>query len=340
MPKVLVTGGTGYIGSHTIVDLIENGFDVFSVDNYLNSDAKPLAGIKKITGKSVKNHPIDLCDLKKTRAIFEKNPGIDGVIHFAALKSVPDSVADPLLYFKNNLESLLNLLVCMQEFGVKNLIFSSSCSVYGNAKQLPVTEETPFEDAESPYARTKQVGEQVLRDFCRFMPGFKVILLRYFNPAGAHPTAIIGENPRNPATALVPVITETAAGRRAEMVVYGDDYPTRDGSCIRDFIHVMDLAHAHTKALEYLLGNKNIENCEIFNLGAGAGVTVLEAVRAFEKANKLKFNWRIGPRRAGDVESIFADTSRAVGQLGWTPKYSIEEVMRSAWKWEKKRAKK
>ncbi len=339
MPKVLVTGGTGYIGSHTIVDLLENGYEVISIDNFLNSDAKPLRGIRKITGRSVKNHPVDLCDLKKTRAVFEKNPGIDGVVHFAALKSVPQSVEEPLLYFRNNIESLLNLLECMGEFGVANLIFSSSCSVYGNAKELPVTEETPFEEAESPYARTKQIGEEILRDLCRFRSDFNTILLRYFNPAGAHPSALIGEDPRNVMTALVPVITETAAGRRDEMVIYGGDYPTRDGSCIRDFIHVMDLAHAHTKALDYLLEKKNRSNCEVFNLGSGAGVTVLEAVRAFEKANKLKFNWRVGPRREGDVEAIYADTTRATEQLGWRPERSIEEVMRSAWKWEKKKGK-
>jgi UDP-glucose 4-epimerase len=333
MPKVLVTGGTGYIGSHTIVDLLEHDFDVFSIDNFLNSDASPIKNIRKITGKTVKNHAVDLCDLKKTRAVFEKNPDIAGVIHFAALKSVGESTEQPLLYFKNNMDSLLNLLVCMQEFGIKNLIFSSSCSVYGNTEVLPVTESTPFEEAESPYARTKQMGEQVLRDFAKFNPSFQVILLRYFNPAGAHSSGHLGENPSNPAQALVPVITETAAGRRAELVVYGDDYDTRDGSCIRDFIHVSDIAHAHKLALDYVLNKKNTSNCEVFNLGTGNGVTVLEAIRAFEKVNKLKFNWRIGPRRAGDVVSIYANRTAATEKLGWTPKYGIEPIMKSAWKW-------
>jgi UDP-glucose 4-epimerase len=333
MPKVLVTGGTGYIGSHTIVDLLEHDFDVFSIDNFLNSDASPIKNIRKITGKTIKNHAVNLCDLKKTRAVFEKNPDITGVIHFAALKSVGESTEQPLLYFKNNMESLLNLLVCMQEFGVKNLIFSSSCSVYGNTEILPVTEMTPFEEAESPYARTKQMGEQVLSDFAKFNPDFQVILLRYFNPAGAHPSGHLGENPSNPAQALVPVITETASGRRAELVVYGDDYDTRDGSCIRDFIHVSDIAHAHKLALDYVLNKKNKSNCEVFNLGTGNGVTVLEAIRAFEKVNKLKFNWKIGPRRAGDVVSIFANRAEATEKLGWIPKYGIEPIMKSAWKW-------
>lgn len=340
MAKVLVTGGCGYIGSHTLIDLIENGFDPISIDSLVNADTSPLRGIKKITGRAVKNHAIDLCDFRKTRAIFENNRDIIGVIHFAALKSVPESVANPLLYFRNNLDSLLNLLVCMTEFGVKNLIFSSSCSVYGNARELPVTENTPFEEAESPYARTKQMGEQILRDFCRFNPDFNAILLRYFNPAGAHPTAIIGENPRLPASALVPVITETAIGRRAEMTVFGDKFDTRDGSCIRDFIHVMDLANAHTLALKHLISGKNAQNCDVFNLGMGEGVTVLETIRAFEKVNKLKFNWKIGPAREGDVVAIFADKTKASNELGWQPKFGIEEVMRSAWKWEKKRSKK
>ncbi len=340
MAKILVTGGAGYIGSHTIVDLLENGHDALCVDSLLNSDPSAMRGVQKITGRAVKNAAFDLADLKKTRAFFEKNAGqIDGVIHFAAVKAVGESVEKPLFYYQNNLVSLLNLVACMKEFGVKNLIFSSSCSVYGNTTELPVTEKTPLQPAESPYAATKQMGERILEDICRAEKGLNVVLLRYFNPAGAHMSGKLGEAPSNPALALVPVITETAIGRRKELVVYGDDYETRDGSCVRDFIHVMDLAHAHTLAVDYLLQQKNPTNCEVFNLGIGDGVSVLEAIRAFEKVNKMKFNWRIGPRRAGDVVSIFADYSKAKKELGWSPKFGLDAIMSSAWQWEKKRSK-
>ncbi len=338
MSKILVTGGCGYIGSHTIVDLIENGFEVISVDNLYNADESALDGIEKITGKRVKNYVVDLVNLDATKQIFEENADIKGIIHFAALKSVGESVEKPLLYFRNNLNGLLNLLDCMTQFDIPNLIFSSSCSVYGNVAQLPVTEDTPWQEAESPYARTKQMGEQIIRDVLRGTPALQSILLRYFNPAGAHPSALMGESPRNVANNLVPVITETAIGRREETVVFGDDYSTRDGSCIRDYVHVMDLARAHMLALQYLLEKKNEKQVEVFNLGIGEGVSVLEAIHAFEKTTDEHLNYHIGPRRPGDVVAIYANYNQAAKRLGWQPKHGIEDIMRSAWNWEKARS--
>lgn len=334
MKKVLVTGGCGYIGSHTIVDLIENGFEVISIDNLSNSDETPLQGIQKITGKRVRNYKVDLCDLQKTRKVFEKNPGLAGIIHFAALKSVGESVFQPLRYFHNNNESTINVLACAQEFGVPHFIFSSSCSVYGNAEALPVTEDTPFGEAECPYARTKQMGEKMIEDFTKVTPEVKAILLRYFNPAGAHDSALIGESPRNQATNLVPVITETAIGKRKSMTVFGDNYDTRDGSCVRDYIHVMDLANAHTKCLQFLMNHADAMPCEVFNVGIGEGVTVLEAVHAFEKVTGRKLNYTIGPRRPGDVVAIYANKEKSERVLGWKPQRGIEEIMRTAWAWE------
>lgn len=336
MQKVLVTGGTGYIGSHTIVDLIDNGFEVISIDNLSNSDEKSLDGIEQITGKRVRNYAIDLCDLKKTRTVFVENPSIVGIIHFAALKSVEESVFQPLRYFHNNNESLINVLSCAQEFGVPNVIFSSSCSVYGNATELPVTEATPFQEAECPYARTKQMGEKIIEDFTKVTENMRAICLRYFNPAGAHESALIGESPRTKASNLVPVITETAIGKRASMNVFGSDYDTRDGSCVRDYIHVMDLAAAHTACLRYLMAGKNTAPSEIFNVGIGDGVTVLEAIHAFEKVTGQKLNYIMGPRRAGDVVSIYANRDKAEKLLGWVPERGIEEIMRSAWAWQVK----
>lgn len=334
--KILVTGGCGYIGSHTIVDLILNGYDVVSVDNLSNADETAMAGVEKITGKAIKNHVIDLADREPTLQLF-KQEQFDGVIHFAALKSVGDSVNQPLRYFNNNLNSLLNVIEGMAATGVANLIFSSSCSVYGNTAELPVTEQTPRQEAESPYARTKQMGEDILHDYTHIHPEFKTVMLRYFNPAGAHPTAHLGEDPSNKATNLVPVITETAAGKRKEMHVFGDDYDTRDGSCIRDYIHVVDLAHAHTLALDYLRENRQQSNCETFNLGIGAGVSVLEAIQAFEKTTGQSLNYHIAPRRAGDVVAIYANYDKAAQKLGWQPKYGIDDIMSSAWAWEQKK---
>lgn len=336
MPKVLVTGGCGYIGSHTIVDLLDNGFEVLSVDNLYNSSEAALDGVEAITGVRVHNYRLDLCDMEGCRQIFLDHPDIEGIIHFAALKHVGESFFQPLRYFRNNLNSLINVLDCMEEFGVRHHIFSSSCSVYGNATELPVTEQTPLQEAESPYARTKQMGEQIIADFSRVRHDSSSILLRYFNPAGAHESALIGESPVNAASNLVPVITETAIGKRPEVVVFGDDYDTRDGSCVRDYIHVMDLANAHTKALQYLLECRNSINCEVFNLGIGEGVTVLEAIHAFEKTTGQKLNYRIGDRRPGDVVAVYADYDKAARLLHWQPTRNIEDIMRTAWEWQKK----
>ncbi|MEL6863926.1 MAG: UDP-glucose 4-epimerase GalE [Bacteroidota bacterium] len=338
MKKVLVSGGCGYIGSHTIIDLIDNGFEVVSVDNLVNSSDEVLDGIERITGVKVSNYAVDLCDLEKTQQIFKDHPDIVGVIHFAALKSVGESVEQPMRYFRNNLNSLLNIVDAAQRHGVNHFIFSSSCSVYGNAKDLPVTEDTPMEPAESPYARTKQLGEQILQDFVLAHPEFKTIILRYFNPAGAHESTLVGEAPLNPALSLVPVITETASGKRSKMMVYGNDYDTRDGSCIRDYIHIMDLANAHTKAMQYALKVATTPLCEVFNLGMGEGVTVLEAIKAFEKVSGQALNYELGPRRAGDVIAIYANKDKAVRLLGWEAKRNIEDIMRTAWAWEQRGA--
>lgn len=335
--KVLVTGGCGYIGSHTLVDLIDNGFEVISVDNLLNAKIDVLSGIAKISGKDVKNYNIDLANADACKAFFQDHQDIEAVIHFAALKAVGESVEEPIWYFKNNLNSLLNVAENCVEFGVKNLIFSSSCSVYGNATDLPVTEETPFMEAESPYARTKQMGEQMLEDIAKRHPGFNVILLRYFNPAGAHTSNEIGEDPIKVGLNLVPVIVETALGKRDKTMVHGSDYDTRDGSCIRDYIHVMDLANAHTKAVEFLFESKQASNCEIYNLGIGEGVSVLEAIQAFESETGQKLNYELGPRRAGDVVSIYSNYKKAAKDWNWEPKYGIKEIMKTAWEWEKKK---
>ncbi len=335
MQKVLVTGGCGYIGAHTIVDLIDHGFEVISIDNNSRSTTQLLDGIKNITGKKVKNYKVDLCDYEDTYAVFSENRDMVGVIHFAAYKTVPESVAKPLMYFHNNLESLINVLRCVNEFEVPHFVFSSSCSVYGNATDLPVVEETPLGESQSPYARTKQMGEQIITDYAK-VNSTQNILLRYFNPVGAHPSIEIGELPLGKPDNLVPVITQTAVGKIPKMTVFGADYPTRDGSCIRDYIHVMDIANAHTKALQYLLEGRNESACEIFNLGTGNGITVLEAIHAFEKVSGVKLNYEMGPRRPGDVIAIYANNSRAKEKLGWNPQYDLEAMMDTAWKWELK----
>lgn len=338
MSKILVTGGTGYIGSHTIVDLLANGYDVISLDNYINSDEKPLEGIKSISGKQVKNYVVDLCDEKALQQVFDENKDITGIIHFAALKSVGDSVADPVLYFKNNVIGLINLVENTLAHNIPNFIFSSSCTVYGNTTELPVTEATPEQEAESPYGRTKQIGEKILKD-AFLNSATKCIALRYFNPAGAHVSNQLGESPVNKALNLVPVITETAIGKREKMTVFGTDYDTRDGSCIRDYIHIMDLGNAHTKAMKYLLDKKQSSNFDTYNLGIGEGVSVLEAINAFEKVSGQKLNYELGDRRAGDVMAIYADYSKAKSKLGWSPKYGVEDIMDTAWKWEQVRSK-
>jgi UDP-glucose 4-epimerase len=335
MAKILVTGGCGYIGSHTIVDLIQNGYEVISVDNNSRSNSGVLKGVEKITGKTVKNYKVDLCNFDDTFAIFQENEDIAGIVHFAAFKAVGESVEKPLLYFENNLYSLINLLKCVQEFGTPWFVFSSSCTVYGEPDQPMVTEETPPKPAASPYGYTKQMGEQILGEFQK-ASNLQVIILRYFNPVGAHPSGQIGELPIGKPQNLVPAITQTAIGKLPKMVVYGNNYPTRDGSCIRDFIHVTDIAHAHTLSIKYLEEKRNISACEVFNLGTGNGVTVLEAIKSFEKVNGVKLNYEIGPRRPGDIIAIYANNDKAKSRLGWIPKYSLDDMMRTAWQWELK----
>lgn len=335
MNKILVTGGCGYIGSHTIVDLVENGYEVISVDNNSRSSDKVLEGIEKIIDLKIKNYKVDLCDYNDTHAIFMENPDIVGIIHFAAYKSVGESVEKPLMYFENNLGSLINLLKCVEEFATPYFVFSSSCTVYGNPDEIPVTESTPPKPAASPYGYTKQMGEQIVSEFIKSAAA-KAILLRYFNPVGAHPSNWIGEMPIGTPANLVPAITQTAIGKIKSMQVHGTDYPTRDGSCLRDFIHVCDIAHAHTLALNYLVEQKNRSACEVFNLGTGNGVTVLEAIKAFEKVSGVKLNYSIGPRRPGDVIAIYANNDKAKKELGWNIHYSLDDMMHTAWEWEQR----
>ena len=333
MAKILVTGGCGYIGSHTLVDLIQNGYDVISVDNNSRSNPGVLKGVEKITGKAVKNYKVDLCNFDDTFAIFQENRDIAGIIHFAAFKAVGESVEKPLMYFENNLYSLINLLKCVQEFQIPWFVFSSSCTVYGQPDNSIVTEETPPKPAASPYGYTKQMGEQILGEYQK-ASGTQTILLRYFNPVGAHPSTLIGELPIGKPQNLVPAITQTAIGKLPKMTVFGDDYPTRDGSCVRDFIHVCDIAHAHTLAIKYLEEGRNSSGCEVFNLGTGNGVTVLEAIKSFEKVSGIKLNYEIGPRRPGDIVAIYANNDKAKSRLKWDPEFSLDDMMRTAWEWE------
>lgn len=335
MKKILVTGGCGYIGSHTIVDLVNNGFDVVCADNNSRSNENILEGVEKIIGKKIKNYKVDLCIYDDTYAIFQENPDIQGIIHFAAYKAVGESVEKPLMYFENNIGSLINILKCAAEFNVPHFVFSSSCTVYGNPDSMIVTEETPQKPAESPYGATKQMGEQIVAEVVK-SSALKAILLRYFNPVGAHPSINIGELPIGKPANLVPAITQTAIGKIPMMQVFGTDYDTKDGSCVRDFIHVCDIAHAHTLALNYLINNKNSSNCEIFNLGTGNGYTVLEAIAAFEKVSGVKLNYQLGLRRPGDVIAIYANNNKAKNNLGWNPAYGLDVMMDTAWKWELK----
>ena len=335
MNKILVTGGCGYIGVHTIVDLLQNGYEVISVDDNSRSSATILEGAEQITGKKIKNYVVDLCNLADTENIFEENNDITGIIHFAAYKAVGESVEQPLMYFENNLTSLVNILKCTAKYNVPYFVFSSSCTVYGNPDSIPVTEATPQKPAESPYGATKQMGEVIVRDTVKSNP-IQAILLRYFNPVGAHPSTLIGEIPLGKPANLVPAITQTAIGKLPTMHVWGTDYPTRDGSCVRDYIHVCDIAHAHTLALNFLIEKKNQSNPEIFNLGTGDGYTVLEVIQAFEKVSGVKLNYDLGPRRGGDVVAIYANNDKAKKELGWIPSYSLDDMMASAWKWEVK----
>lgn len=333
--KVIVTGGTGYIGSHTIVDLMDHGFEVVCIDNLSRSRKYALKGIEKITGKAPLFYPVDLCDKEATFEVISEHRDAVGIIHFAALKSVPESVEKPLEYYSNNIDSLLHILEAVNTYGIPHVVFSSSCSVYGNAEQLPVTESTPIKPAESPYAHTKQIGEDIIRNAAPAGQA-RYILLRYFNPIGAHPSSWIGEIPMDKPNNLVPFITQTATGKLPKLTVYGNDYPTRDGSCIRDYIHVCDIAHAHTLALQYLMAGKSETAVDIFNLGSGNGVSVLEAIHAFEKVSGQNLPYTLGERRAGDVVAVYADNTKAATLLDWHCQYTLEDAMLSAWNWELK----
>jgi UDP-glucose 4-epimerase len=338
-PRILVTGGCGYIGSHTIIDLIQHGYDVVSVDNGINSSFDILKGVEQITGVLVDNIDIDLSNTELALREISQHGDFEGIIHFAALKRVEESVLQPLRYYRNNVGSTMTTLALMEELNIPHLIFSSSCTVYGAPAALPVTEDTPFTPAESPYGATKQVGEILYAQYFKNIKRRSGISLRYFNPAGAHPSAIIGEASAQQSTNLVPVITETAIGVRKSMMVYGTDYATRDGSCVRDYIHVMDLARAHTSAMEYLISGKNKAPYEIFNLGIGQGITVLEAIRAFEQVTGEKVNYQLGPRRSGDVPAIYADHALITNRMGWKPEHDIAYIMSTAWAWEQVRRK-
>lgn len=334
-PKILVTGGCGYIGSHTIVDLVEHGYEVVSIDNFSNSTPAVLDGIQSILGVSIHNYNIDLCNTQAVNDFFEKEKDIQGIIHFAALKSVPESVTMPITYYRNNMVALYNLLENIEKHHIPNFVFSSSCSVYGHLESLPVSEDTPMGEAQCPYARTKQHGEEVIQDFAA-VSSTPSILLRYFNPVGAHPSAHIGELPVGVPNNLVPFITQTAIGKLPILTVYGDDYDTRDGSCIRDYIHVMDIAHAHTLAISHLLDKKTDKKTDIFNLGTGNGVTVFEVIKAFESSTGVKLNFQVGTRRPGDIEAVYANNDKAKNILGWSLRYNLNDMMKSAWEWQKK----
>ncbi len=334
--KIMVTGGTGYIGSHTAVELISDGFDVVIIDNLSNSDISVLEGIRAITGITPEFLKTDICDMRKLEQAFTSGGPIDAIIHFAAHKAVGESVSKPLEYYRNNLISLMNLLTMMDRHNTPVMVFSSSCTVYGQPERLPVTEESPVQEAASPYGYTKQAGEIIIRDTMAARPHQKAISLRYFNPIGAHPSALIGELPRGIPDNLVPFITQTAIGIRDELKVFGTDYNTPDGSCIRDYLHVVDLARAHVTALRRMLDGRNRSNYEVFNLGMGRGVSVLEAIAAFERATGIRLKYSVTGRRAGDIEKIWADPTLANRELGWKTELSIEEAMESAWRWEQR----
>ncbi|MBA4745786.1 MAG: UDP-glucose 4-epimerase GalE [Muricauda sp.] len=333
--KILVTGGLGFIGSHTVVELQNEGFEVVIVDNLSNSSINVLDGIEAITGKRPIFEEFDLRDKPKVQDFFQKHADIAGVIHFAASKAVGESVVEPLLYYENNLGVLVYILQELKKRGGASFIFSSSCTVYGQADKMPITESAPVKPAESPYGNTKQVGEEIIRDTCKIAPELKAIALRYFNPIGAHPSGKIGELPIGVPQNLVPFITQTGVGLREQLSVFGDDYPTEDGTCIRDYIHVVDLAKAHVAALQRLLEDKNESNYEVFNLGTGKGSSVLEVIHSFERVSGEKLNYKIVGRRPGDVIQAYADTQKANKVLGWKAKSSLDDAMKSAWEWEK-----
>ena len=332
--RILVTGGTGFIGSHTVVELQNSGYEVIIVDNLSNSKADAVDHIEQITGIRPAFEQVDCCDLAGMDAVFTKYPGVQGIIHFAASKAVGESVQKRLLYYRNNLVSLINILELMPKHGVKGIIFSSSCTVYGQPDVLPVTEEAPIKKAESPYGNTKQINEEIVRDTVASGAPISAVLLRYFNPIGAHPTALIGELPNGVPQNLIPFLTQTAIGIREKLSVFGDDYDTPDGSCIRDYIYVVDLAKAHVIAMQRILEGKQKEKVEVFNVGTGRGLSVLELIHAFEEATGVKLNYQITGRRAGDIVKVWADPTFANNELGWKADTPIEDILRSAWKWQ------
>ncbi len=334
--KILVTGGLGFIGSHTVVELQSEGYEVVIIDDLSNSSENVLDGIVAITGKKPVFEKLDLKEKDKVWDFFKRHHDIEGVIHFAASKAVGESVEKPLLYYENNINTLVYIL---QELSKKNrasFIFSSSCTVYGQADKMPITEDAPVKKAESPYGNTKQIGEEIIQDTCKVTPSIQAIALRYFNPIGAHPSAEIGELPIGVPQNLVPFITQTGVGLREQLSVFGDDYPTGDGTCVRDYIHVVDLAKAHVVALQRLLAGKNQTNYEVFNLGTGKGSSVLEVIHSFERVSGKKLNYKIVGRRPGDITTAYADTTKANEVLGWKAQSTLDQAMRSAWNWEQK----
>lgn len=334
--KILVTGGLGFIGSHTVVELQNEGFEVVIIDDCSNSSEKVLDGITAITGKKPIFEKIDLREKSKVEDFFKRHDDVEGVIHFAASKAVGESVEKPLLYYENNIGTLVYLLKELSKKEKSSFIFSSSCTVYGQADKMPITEDAPVKEAESPYGNTKQIGEEIIRDTCKVTPNLNAIALRYFNPMGAHPSGEIGELPIGIPQNLVPFITQTGAGIREQLSVFGDDYPTVDGTCVRDYIYVVDLAKAHVVALQRLLAAKNKANYEVFNVGTGKGSTVLEVIHSFEKVSGKKLNYKIVDRRPGDITSAYADTTLANQELGWKSEYTLDQAMKSAWDWEQK----
>lgn len=332
--KILVTGGTGFIGSHTVVELYHAGYTPVIVDDLSNSSVKILDQIEKIIGYKPDFHQFDLCDEAKTAAFIKNNTDIKGIIHFAAFKAVGESVQKPLEYYRNNFFSLINLLKAYQEKPI-NFVFSSSCTVYGQPDSLPVSESAAVKKPESPYGNTKQIAEEILSDTAAVNKNYNIVALRYFNPVGAHATALIGELPIGVPQNLVPFITQTAIGKREKITVFGDDYNTPDGSCVRDYIHVVDLAKAHVAAIKRMEEGKSKDNYEVFNIGTGKGTTVLEVINAFEKSTGQKLNYTVGPRRGGDIEQIYGDATKSSQELGWTAELNVEDMMQSAWEWEK-----
>ena len=334
--RILVTGGTGFIGSHTVVELQNSGYEVVIVDNLSNSSADVVDGIEKITGIRPDFEQLDCLDYEGLEKVFAKYGNIKSIIHFAASKAVGESVQKPLMYYRNNLVSLINLLELMPKYDVKGIVFSSSCTVYGQPDVLPVTEDAPIKKAESPYGNTKQINEEIIYDTVKSGSPIQAILLRYFNPIGAHPTAIIGEMPNGVPQNLIPFLTQTAIGIREKLSVFGDDYNTPDGSCIRDYINVVDLAKAHVVAIDRILQDKQNEQVEVFNIGTGRGLSVLELIHAFEESTGVKLNYQIVGRRAGDIEQVWANPDKANNVLGWKAESTIEDTLRSAWKWQQK----